>query len=284
MRADGTSTSRPDTLAGEEPLEIRVDGEQWLVTMRTPGGDVDLVHGLLLAEGMITHADQVRRVTYGPGVQAGGLLDYNTIDAALDRGAGARAPARRERAVYVSGSCGICGTSSMEAVARASSFPVADITLEVPLGVLLGLPGVLRGSQQLFDRTGGFHAAGLFDRDGRLLCVREDVGRHNAVDKVLGWALREGQVPLRRAVLQVSGRLSYELVQKASMAGVAVIAAVSAPSAAAVELAQEVGMTLVAFSRTESLSVYSRPDRVISVTTGPSAPPAEGDRSQNDAS
>lgn len=262
MRADGASTTRPDTLAGEEPLEIRVDGEQWLVTMRTPGSDVDLVHGLLLAEGVITHADQVRQVTYGPGVDAGGLLEYNVVDVALDASAGAQAPARRERAVYVSGSCGVCGTSSIEALARASRFPVADVELAVPLATVLALPRALRAQQRLFDSTGGVHAAGLFV-DGEPVCVREDVGRHNAVDKVLGWALRQGRVPLHEAVLQVSGRLSYELVQKAAMAGIPVVAAVSAPSAAAVELAEETGMTLVAFSREESLSVYSRPDRVI---------------------
>lgn len=262
LRADGTSTTRPDTLAGEEPLEIVLDGDQWLVTMRTPGGDVDLVHGLLLAEGVITSADQVRRVTYGPGVEAGGLLEYNVVDVVLDGATGARATERRERAVYVSGSCGICGTSSMESVARISSFPVADAELQVPLATLLSLPETLRGSQRLFDSTGGVHAAGLFV-DGVAVCVREDIGRHNAVDKVLGWALREGRVPLRDAVLQVSGRLSYELVQKAAMAGVPIIAAVSAPSAAAVELAEETGMTLIGFSRTASLSVYSRPDRVI---------------------
>lgn len=265
MRADGTSVARPDTLAGEEPLELRVAGEEWLVTMRTPGHDVDLVHGLLLAEGVITRAEQVQRITYGPAVDAGGLLEYNVVDVALDAAGGARAPERRDRAVYVSGSCGICGTSSIEAVARTSRFPVADVDLSVPLAALLALPGTLRASQTLFDRTGGTHAAGLFV-GGELVCVREDVGRHNAVDKTLGWALREGRVPLHDAVLQVSGRLSYELVQKAAMAGIPMVAAVSAPSAAAVELAEEAGMTLVAFSREDRLSVYSRPDRVTRVT------------------
>jgi FdhD protein len=261
-RADGSTSTRPDTLAGEEPLEIRVDGEQWLVTMRTPGNDVDLVHGLLLAEGVITHPGQVRQATYGPGVDADGLLSYNVIDVVLDAAAGALAPEMRDRAVYVSASCGVCGTSSIEAVARESHYPVADADLAVPLATLLALPATLRESQQLFDRTGGTHAAGLFV-DGATLCVREDVGRHNAVDKVLGWALREDRVPLRDGVLQVSGRLSYELVQKAAMAGVPVLAAVSAPSAAAVDLAEEVGMTVIGFSRGESLSVYSRADRVI---------------------
>ncbi|WP_420113088.1 formate dehydrogenase accessory sulfurtransferase FdhD [Pseudactinotalea sp.] len=262
LRADGSSTQRPDTLAGEEPLEIRVDGEQWLVTMRTPGGDVDLVHGLLLSEGIITRTEQVRQVSYGPGVGAGGLLEYNVMDVTLDAGEGAQAPARRERAVYVSGSCGICGTSSIEAVARASHFPVADVAATVPLATLLTLPEALRRQQRLFDGTGGTHAAGLFSGE-QTLAVREDVGRHNAVDKVLGWALRGGRLPLHDAVLQVSGRLSYELVQKAAMAGVPVVAAVSAPSAAAVDLAENAGITLIGFSRATTLSVYSRADRVI---------------------
>lgn len=260
LHADGTRTSRPDTLAGEEPLEISLDGQRWLVTMRTPGDDVDLVHGLLLAEGVISRADQVLRVGYGPGVDAGGLLEYNAVDVRL--GDGARAPERRERAVYTSASCGICGTSSIEALARTSSHPVANPGVRVRLATLLALPDRLRERQRLFDRTGGVHAAGLL-LDDELVCVREDVGRHNAVDKVLGRALRDGLVPLTGAVLQVSGRLSYELVQKASMAGVPVLAAVSAPSAAAVELAEEVGMTVVGFSRGTSLSVYTRPDRVV---------------------
>src|SRR5690606_24366679 len=183
-------------------------------------------------------------------------------DVVLDERAGARAPEMRDRVIYVSASCGVCGTSSIESVARQSSYPVADTALSVPLATLLGLPAALRESQQLFDRTGGMHAAGLFV-DGAAVCVREDVGRHNAGEKALGWALREGRVPLEDAVLQVSGRLSYELVQKAAMAGVPVLAAVSAPSAAAVELAEEVGMTVVGFSRGTSLSVYTRPDRVV---------------------
>lgn len=261
LRADGTGVRRPDTVAGEEPLEIRLDGEPWLVTMRTPGDDVDLVHGLLLAEGVITRADQVLRVSYGAGVDAGGLLSYNVVEVRLADDAAPPSSDSR-RAVYVSASCGICGTSSLEAVARASAFPVADVDLRVPLGELLALPGRLREHQRLFDLTGGVHAAGLFV-NGEAICVREDVGRHNAVDKAVGWALREGRVPLHDAVLQVSGRLSYELVQKASTAGVPVIAAVSAASATAVELAEEVGITAVAFSRGESASVYSREDRLV---------------------
>lgn len=263
MRADGTAIARPDTLAGEEPLEIGLDGETWLVTMRTPGHDVDLVHGLLLAEGVITSAEQVRRVSYGPGVEAGGLLSYNVVDVVLDVGAGARPPEpASRRSVYVSASCGICGVASADAVSRTSSYPVADVGTTVPLGTLLALPGLLLAQQQLFDSTGGVHAAGLFVA-GEAICVREDVGRHNAVDKALGWALREGRVPLHDAVLQLSGRLSFELVQKASAAGIPVVAAVSAASAAAVELADELGITVVGFSRGETLMAYTRTDRIV---------------------
>lgn len=263
FRADGTSTARADVVAGEEPLEIRLDGAPWLVTMRTPGSDVELVHGLLLAEGLITRADQIRGVSYGPGVEAGGLFSYNVVAVSLDHDAGALPPAPASgRAVYVSSSCGICGTSSMDAVARPTTYPVADVDLPVPLATLLALPDRLRAAQAVFDRTGGVHAAGLFV-DGEPLVVREDVGRHNAVDKVLGWALLHGRVPLHDAVLQVSGRLSYELVQKASTAGVPVLAAVSAPSGAAVELAEERGITLAGFSRGGSVVVYSRADRIV---------------------
>lgn len=255
--------ARADTLAGEEPLEILLDGERWLVTMRTPGHDVDLVHGLLLAEGVVTRPDQVRQISYGAGVEADGLLSYNVVEVTLDRLAGAVPPApETRRAVYVSASCGICGSPSMAAVAHSSAFPVAGVELQVPLATLLALPDLLRARQPLFDKTGGTHAAGLFVGD-EAVCVREDVGRHNAVDKVLGWALREGRVPVHDAVLQLSGRVSYELVQKAASAGVPVVAAVSAPSAAAVELAEDAGITLAAFSRGSSLSVYTRPDRVV---------------------
>jgi FdhD protein len=264
LRADGEATSRPDTVAGEEPLEIRLDGETWLVTMRTPGDDVDLVHGLLHAEGVIDAADQIRRVVYGPGVEPGGRLSYNVVDVVLD--GGARRPHHHDRAVYVSASCGICGTSSLDALARTSPYPVAEIGTRVPLTTLLALPDRLRSRQRLFDSTGGVHAAGLFavgpSGGDTTLAVREDVGRHNAVDKVIGWAMREGRLPLHDVVLQVSGRLSYELVQKSSMAGVPVLAAVSAPSGAAVDLAAERGMTLAGFSRGTSVQVYTRADRV----------------------
>ena len=265
LRAGGTERRRADTLAGEEPLEIRVDGASFSVTMRTPGDDFDLVAGFLLSEGVVWHPDQIAGISYAAGVNPDGTASYNVVDVRLAPGVPPPGTSL-ERHVYTSSSCGICGTASIEAVMKTSRFAVADDTGEVALPVLLDLPARLRAGQRLFDRTGGVHAAGLFVPDGgggaELVCLREDVGRHNAVDKVLGRALREGLLPLRGSVLQVSGRASFELVQKAHMAGVPVLAAVSAPSALAVELAEETGLTVVGFSRGTSVNVYSRPDRI----------------------
>ncbi|MGI8415231.1 MAG: formate dehydrogenase accessory sulfurtransferase FdhD [Nakamurella sp.] len=257
--------TRADTLAGEEPLEIRIGGRPFTVTMRTPGNDFELAAGFLLGEGMVRGASDVAEISYGPGVDEQGLATYNIVDVALADGVAAPDPAAA-RQVYTSSSCGICGTSSIEAVTKRSRHPVAGDLLTVPLESLLALPDLLRNGQGLFRRTGGVHAAGLFTigDDGRpaLQCLREDVGRHNAVDKVIGQALLAGRIPLRGSVLQVSGRASFELVQKASMAGIPVLSAVSAPSSLAVELAAEVGLTLAGFSRGESVNLYCRADRV----------------------
>ncbi len=256
--------TRADTLAGEEPLEIRIGNTPFTVTMRTPGDDFDLAAGFLVGEGLIGSGAELAEIGYGPGVDADGLASYNIVDVTLAAGVAAPDPDTARR-VYTSSSCGICGTSSIEGVTKISRFPVADDQLSVPLDMLLAMPELLRSGQELFRRTGGVHAAGLFRVGGEqpeLLCLREDVGRHNAVDKVIGWAVREGRLPLRGTVLQVSGRASFELVQKASMAGIPVLAAVSAPSVLAAELADEVGMTLAGFSRGSSINLYSRPDRV----------------------
>ncbi|MPV87477.1 formate dehydrogenase accessory sulfurtransferase FdhD [Georgenia ruanii] len=266
LTADGARRARADTLAGEEPLEIRVAGAPYSVTMRTPGADFDLVAGFLVSEGVIWDAGQVASVGYGAGVNPDGTRSYNVVEVRLAPGVAPPAPTLT-RHVYTSSSCGICGTASIEAVTRASRFPPAGDDLRIRLEELLALGERLRRGQQVFDTTGGVHAAGLFavDDDGtaRLECLREDVGRHNAVDKTVGWALREGRLPLRRAVLQVSGRASFELVQKAHMAGVPALAAVSAPSALAVELAEECGLTLVGFSRGESVNVYAGEHRIL---------------------
>ncbi|HLT84900.1 MAG TPA: formate dehydrogenase accessory sulfurtransferase FdhD [Phototrophicaceae bacterium] len=266
LSADGSSRARADVLAGEEPMELRVDGTPWTVTMRTPGEDFDLALGFLVSEGVVWESGQVAEIGYGPGVSADGSSTYNVVEVRLAPGV-APPDTSHERHVYTSSSCGICGTASIDAVSRTARVPVADDDVRVPLAELLAMTGRLRDDQRLFSHTGGVHAAGLFRLDdagsAELLCLREDVGRHNAVDKVVGWALREHGLPLRRCVLQVSGRASFELVQKARLAGIAVLSAVSAPSALAVELAAEAGMTLVAFSRGDSANVYAGAERIV---------------------
>lgn len=276
LDADGAvgRDTRADTVAGEEPLEIRIDGLSFSVTMRTPGDDFDLAVGFLVGEGLIGAAQDIAEIGYGPGVDAAGQATYNIVDVRLAAHVTPPDP-QTARQVYTSSSCGICGTSSIEGVRKASRFAVADDPLTITLPTLLGLPDLLRADQELFRRTGGVHAAGLFtigsDDSGsdhfgsdhaEMVYLREDVGRHNAVDKLIGRALRDGRLPLRGTVLQVSGRASFELVQKASMAGIPVLAAVSAPSDLAVALADEVGMTLAGFSRSTSINLYTRADRV----------------------
>ena len=261
FRTDGTVTKREDVLAGEEPLEIRVGGRSFTVTMRTPGDDFDLVAGFLVSEGIIWDPGQLISLRYCAGADESGQQTFNVVDVQLRPGT-APPDTSMERHVYTSSSCGICGTASIEAVRKSSHFSLGEDDVRVPLSVLAGLPEKLRRKQTVFDRTGGVHAAGLFSADGELLCLREDVGRHNAVDKVVGWALRAGMLPLRGTVLQVSGRASFELVQKAQLAGIPVLAAVSAPSSLSVELAADAGMTLVGFSRGSSLNCYAFPERI----------------------
>lgn len=261
FRTDGTVTKREDVLAGEEPLEIRVEGRSFTVTMRTPGDDFDLVAGFLVSEGIIWDPAQLISLRYCAGVDESGQQTFNVVDVQLRPGT-ALPDTAMERHVYTSSSCGICGTASIEAVRKSSHFSLGADDVRIPLEVLAALPEELRRNQKVFDRTGGVHAAGLFTSEGELLCLREDVGRHNAVDKVVGWAVRAGMLPLRGTVLQVSGRASFELVQKAQLAGIAVLAAVSAPSSLSVELAEDAGMTLVGFSRGTSLNCYAFPERI----------------------
>ncbi|EFQ82483.1 formate dehydrogenase family accessory protein FdhD [Aeromicrobium marinum DSM 15272] len=253
---------RHDSLVTEEPLEVRVEGRSFSVTMRTPGDDFDLVAGFLVSEGVVRSADGLAAMRYCAGaVDGDGGNTYNVIDASVT-GPGALVAHARDRHVFTSSSCGLCGLASIEAVETASSFDVGADPVAVSADVLAGLPDALRAEQRWFDDTGGLHAAGLFDTAGAPLVVREDVGRHNAVDKVVGWALREDRLPLAGSVLQVSGRASFELVQKAGMAGIPVLAAVSAPSSLAVDLADRIGLTLVGFSRGGRFNVYTRGDRV----------------------
>ncbi len=250
---------RPDDLAAEEPLEIRIRRAPLAVTMRTPGQDIDLAMGFLLTEGVIGAAGDVVTAQLCAGTDTPNT--YNVVDVVLgdDVPPPVTDPSRN---FYTTSSCGVCGKASIDAVRTRSRFDVATDPLTVPARMLAGLPDKLRAAQRTFDRTGGLHAAGLFTADGDLLVLREDVGRHNAVDKVIGWALREHRLPLRGHVLLVSGRASFELTQKAWMAGLPLLAAVSAPSTLAAELADEAGMTLIGFLRGPTMNVYTRPERV----------------------
>jgi len=262
--ATATAVRRMDTLAAEEPLEIRVGrpGEPrrpLAVTMRTPGDDVDLALGFLYTEGVTRAPDDVVTAQLCAGTDTPNT--YNVVDVTL---APHVEPPDTDvaRNFYTTSSCGVCGKASIDSVRTRSRFDVAADRLTVPAGTLTALPGRLRTAQKTFDLTGGLHAAGLFTAGGDLICVREDIGRHNAVDKVVGWALREGRLPLAGHVLMVSGRASFELVQKALMAGIPLLAAVSAPSTLAVDLAEEAGATLIGFLRGATMNVYAGAARV----------------------
>ncbi|MGN9812360.1 formate dehydrogenase accessory sulfurtransferase FdhD [Micromonospora sp. BQ11] len=260
-----TPVRRPDSLAGEEPLEIRVGAagpgrrRPLAVTMRTPGDDLDLAIGFLLTEGLIRSTDDVLTAQLCAGTDTPNT--YNVVDVALAPGV-PEPTADPARNFYTTSSCGVCGKASIDAVRTRSIFAVTDDPLRVPAAVLADLPERLRAAQRGFDRTGGLHAAGLFTADGELVVLREDVGRHNAVDKVVGWAVRERRLPLAGHVLLVSGRASFELTQKAWMAGLPLLAAVSAPSTLAADLADEAGITLVGFLRGRTMNVYAHPERV----------------------
>ncbi|MGW5073808.1 formate dehydrogenase accessory sulfurtransferase FdhD [Rhodococcus sp. NPDC004095] len=261
LRIGPTGTvRRPDSLAVEEPLEIRMAGRSLAVTMRTPGNDIDLVHGFLLGEGIIRSARDISVIRYCDGVDEEGANTYNVLDVSL--APGVPEPVVAERNFLSTSACGVCGKASLDAVRVRAPYVLADSPLTVPAAVLASLPDAMRSRQRVFDSTGGLHAAGLFTTDGALLALREDVGRHNAVDKVLGWALTEGRVPLSEAILAVSGRASFELVQKAVVAGVPMLTAVSAPSSLAVDLAAESGLTLVGFLRGETMNVYTGEQRI----------------------
>jgi FdhD protein len=257
-----TTVRRPETLAVEEPLEIRVGGKPITVTMRTPGSDFELAQGFLLTEGIIARRDDVAAIRYCSGAGPDGVNTYNVLDITL----ASTVPAPEvdvTRNFYTTSSCGVCGKASLDAVRLNSRYPVGDHVLQVRSDALTAMPQRLRAAQKVFASTGGLHGAALFDADGAMLATREDIGRHNAVDKVIGWALEDDRIPLDTAVLLVSGRASFELTQKAVMAGIPVLAAVSAPSSLAVDLAAESGLTLVAFLRGDSMNIYSRPDRII---------------------
>ena len=260
--------ARDDVVATEEPLEIRLaytrpDGRRGQksisITMRTPGNDGELAAGFLLTEGIIASADQVDAIGPCGPPAANGLINVVRVDLA----AGVEVDlARLERHFYTSSSCGVCGKASLEAVAVQGRYDLHGTALQVSAETLGGLPDRLRALQSVFQRTGGLHASGLFDAEGQVHVSREDVGRHNALDKLIGQALLKDELPLNDHGVVVSGRASFELMQKAMMAGIPMLAAVGAPSSLAVEFAEEFGMTLVGFLKANRFNVYSRPDRI----------------------
>lgn len=259
---NGVAGARADTLVAEEPLEIRLNGKPLAITMRTPGDDFALAVGFLASEGVLASASDVRAVTYCEGAAEDGTNTYNVVNVQL--AAGVPVPdITLERNVYTTSSCGLCGKASLDAVRTATRFPgLADDPVRVGARVLGELPDRLRAEQKVFERTGALHGAGLFSARGELIDVREDVGRHNAVDKIVGRALQAGRLPLTGSVLLVSGRASFELAQKAVMAGIPVLAAVSAPSSLAVDLALESGLTLVGFLRGGDMNIYAGEERI----------------------
>jgi FdhD protein len=259
----------PDLVATEEPFEIRIgysrrDGsraeEPVSVTMRTPGHDEDLAVGFLFTEGIIRSGADVQEVVARGQRAADGLI--NVVRVELLPGVPVDFK-RLERNFYMTSSCGVCGKASIESVAVQGQYDLRAAGFRMPGAALGGLPAALKTQQAVFEQTGGLHASGLFDVDGKIVALREDVGRHNALDKLIGQALLRGNVPLSGNGVIVSGRASFELMQKAKMAGVPLVAAVGAPSSLAVELAREFGITLVGFLKADRFNVYSRPDRIV---------------------
>ncbi len=264
----GDASAVEDAIAVEEPLEIRLAftrpeggrGQQSIsVTMRTPGNDAELAAGFLFTEGIIRGADDIAGIGPCGPPAINGLINVVRVELAenvavdLDR---------LERHFYTSSSCGVCGKSSLDAVSVQGRYDINEGELQVDPDVLGSLPAALRSQQAAFDETGGLHASGLFDSSGRILQVREDVGRHNALDKLIGYALMEGMLPLSRYGVIVSGRASFELLQKAMMAGLPMLAAVGAPSSLAIELARRFDMTLAGFVKPGQFNLYARSDRV----------------------
>jgi FdhD protein len=247
--------SRADVAATEEPMEVRVEGEPFAVIMRTPGADRELTAGFLLAERVVLTATDITALERN--AQATNRMDVR-LSAPRAEELASRSDERRR--VVMNSSCGLCGRVTIESLCVDAPEVRADWT--IPRDLILTLPGMLRRGQAVFDETGGLHAAGLFDRSGKLEIVAEDVGRHNAVDKVIGRMLLDGRVPLADSLLFVSGRTSYEIVQKAYLAGIPIVGAVSAPSSLAVELAEEAGITLLGFVRGSAFNVYSHGRRI----------------------
>lgn len=243
-----------DDLAEEEPLEIRVRGRSIAITMRTPGHDVELAAGFLLTEGIIAAPADLVRIEPCASVEQDNVVNATLApEVAVDFG-------RLTRHVFTSSSCGLCGKTSIEAIRNRFGAVTSDLV--VAAGIILGLPRTLRAAQPTFDRTGGLHAAAIFDASGDLVVTREDVGRHNAVDKVLGYGLLHGLLPLDRHVMLISGRASFEIMLKALAAAVPIVAAISAPSSLAARFADESNQTLVGFLRDGRMNIYANPGRI----------------------
>lgn len=263
---DGQLRDRKDVVTVEEPLEIRVEytrnGSRETsavsVTMRTPGDDFELAAGFLYGEGLLHHREDVVEISYCQGDEP---QTYNIVLVKL-RPEAAFDPDSLSRNFYMTSSCGVCGKASLEAVEVRGCEPVPDEGLRIEPSMLSRLPEKSRERQPLFDRTGSIHAAGRFDEAGELISLREDVGRHNAVDKIVGEALLAGDLPLRRTILTVSGRASFEILQKAAMAGIPVVVAVGAPSSLAVDLAHRFNISLLGFTGKEGFNVYSGSERI----------------------
>jgi FdhD protein len=262
---DGRVRVRPDILATEEPMEIRlVTGgtkQTVAVTMRTPGSDFELAAGFLYGEGIISSPEDIRKISYCVDADADAEQQYNIVNVELREGRGYDLR-QLERHFYTTSACGVCGKASLEQL-ELRGCPVIPPGPEVLAETIYSLPDKLRAAQGLFEATGGLHAAALFDAEGELVALREDVGRHNATDKLIGWALLEGRLPLRDHLVMVSGRSSYEIMQKCLVGGVPVVCAVSAPSSLAVDVAREFGMTLIGFLRGTKFNVYAGFERIL---------------------
>jgi FdhD protein len=256
--AGGEARRARDRLAVEEPLELRVAGRPVGVTMRTPGNDFELAIGYCISERLVSSPEDIEAVRFC--APEGEAQEFNVLTVDLRPGVPVPDPSL-DRLAVTSSSCGVCGKASIEAVTVTCPTLAGD-GLAVPSPVLTAIPRRVRDAQRVFEQTGGLHAAAVCGPGGEVRCVREDVGRHNAVDKVIGWAATERRLPLAGTVMFVSGRCSFEVVQKAAVAGVPLVAAVSAPSSLAVELAEQVGMTLVGFLRGDTMNVYTHPQRV----------------------
>ena len=268
----GNASVRNDKLATEEPLEIRLVlagiRQTVTVTMRTPGADFELVAGLLHAEGVVRDRGEIDRLEYCVDDELDPTQRFNIVTAHL-RPRADRDLSTLARAMSASSACGVCGKATLDQIEpHICPMPVDGFTVDAV--TILALPDRLRDRQNVFSQTGGLHAAALFDRNGALLAVREDVGRHNAVDKLIGWAFLDGRTPLSDSIVLVSGRIGFEIAQKCATAGVPVLAAISAPSSLAVDLASRFGMTLVGFLRGERFNIYAHPRRILVAPTHPS--------------